>query len=87
MTDEPCIVWSEPQDPTSWGAEGPQSISREFFDLICMEERNRIIATIKGRRDFHVSFVNHSLDAGVEPSPSLYTAIAELNAILREIEK
>ncbi len=50
-------------------------------------ERNRILAIIKGRRDFHVSFVKHSLDAGVAPSESIYTAISELEAILRELER
>lgn len=50
-------------------------------------ERNRILATIRGRRDFHTSFVKHSLDAGVVPSEHLYAAIAELEAILREIEQ
>lgn len=49
------------------------------------EERKRIIAIIEGRRDTHYGFVNGALDAGVEPSENIYTAIAELNAILREI--
>jgi len=56
-------------------------------EYVAKAERERIIATIKGRRDFHVSFANHSLDAGVEPSDSIYTAIAELNAIIRELEQ
>lgn len=50
-------------------------------------ERNRIIGIIKDRLDVHKGFVNGALDAGVEPSASIYTAMAELNAILREIER
>lgn len=50
-------------------------------------ERNRIIGIIKKRRDFHVAFIKYSLDAGVAPSEHLYAAIAELEAILREIEQ
>ena len=49
-------------------------------------ERNRIVGIIKERLDVHRGFVNGALDAGVEVSGSVYTAMTELNAILREIE-
>jgi hypothetical protein len=50
-------------------------------------ENDRIIRIIKDRRNTHHGFVNGALDAGVDISPSIYTAISELNALLREIEQ
>jgi hypothetical protein len=48
-------------------------------------ERDRIVGIIEGRKRVHVGFIEGARDAGVEPSDSIYTAIAELNAILRVI--
>lgn len=89
------VMWSERLDPTTWSTDPEHDpkvtiIPRELYDEIVRRaaeaERNSIIAIIENRRDFHESFVNQSLDAGVTPSDSLYTAIAELNAILRELK-
>lgn len=51
------------------------------------EEHKRITHIIKERLKTHQGFVNGALDAGVDPSPSIYTAMSELNAILKEIER
>ena len=48
-------------------------------------ERDRIVGIIEGRKSVHVGFIEGAHDAGVEPTESIYTAIAELNAILRAI--
>lgn len=52
-----------------------------------MSEADRIIRVIKERLKTHQGFVNGALDAGVDPSPSIYTAMSELSALLREIHR
>ena len=49
-------------------------------------ERDRIVGIIKARLDTHRGFVEGALGAGVEPAPSIYTAMSELSALLRELE-
>ena len=51
------------------------------------EECNRITRIVKDRLQTHLDFIDGALGAGVEPSPSIYAATAELKALLREIEK
>lgn len=56
-------------------------------DMGARDERERIIGVIKERIETHKGFVNGALDAGVEPSASIYAAISELNGLLRELRK
>jgi hypothetical protein len=50
-------------------------------------ENERITRIIKDRLKLHQDFIGGALGAGVEPSPSIYAATAELRTLLREIEK
>lgn len=47
MTNAPFIVWSERQDPESWDTDGVQSISKDFYDAIRLEERKAIAAWLR----------------------------------------
>jgi len=51
------------------------------------EERIKIMDIIKDRLTIHEGFINGALDHGVEPSPSIYSAMVELRSLLRELEK
>lgn len=50
------------------------------------EERARIVGIIQGRIDTHRSFINFCMDNDVQVTPSIFTAIIELRALLRKIE-
>ena len=49
-------------------------------------ERIRILEIIQGRIDTHRSFINFCMDNDVQVTPSIFTAIIELRALLRKIE-
>ena len=50
------------------------------------EERSRIVGIIQGRIDIHRSFINFCMDNDVQVTPSIFSAIVELRALLRKIE-
>lgn len=49
-------------------------------------ERLRITEIIQGRIDIHRSFINFCMDNDVQVTPSIFSAIVELRALLRKIE-
>ena len=49
-------------------------------------ERIRILEIIQGRIDTHRSFINFCMDNDVQVTPSIFSAIVELRALLRKIE-
>ncbi len=61
--------------------------NRELAGKAVIRERERITGIIEDRLKTHKGFVNGCLDAGVEPAESIFTAMAELSAILRKIEQ
>lgn len=86
------ITWSVTADPGKWDVtiDGTtESISMDFYKAIVSHaqklERDRIVGIIEGRKSVHVGFIEGAREAGVEPTDSIYTAISELNAILRAI--
>jgi hypothetical protein len=50
------------------------------------EERSRIVGIIQSRIDIHRSFINFCMDNDVQVTPSIFSAIVELRALLRKIE-
>lgn len=50
------------------------------------EERARIVGIIQGRIDIHRSFINFCMDNDVQVTPSIFSAIVELRALLRKIQ-
>lgn len=50
------------------------------------EERARIAGIIQSRIDIHRSFINFCMDNDVQVTPSIFSAIVELRALLRKIE-
>jgi hypothetical protein len=48
-------------------------------------ERLRIMEIIQGRIDIHSKFVNFCMDNDVRVTPSIFTALIELRAVLRKI--
>jgi hypothetical protein len=50
------------------------------------EERARIVGIIQGRIDIHRSFINFCMDNEVQVTPSIFSAIVELRALLRKIQ-
>jgi hypothetical protein len=50
------------------------------------EERARIVGVIQARIDIHRSFINFCMDNDVHVTPSIFSAIVELRALLRKIE-
>jgi hypothetical protein len=51
-----------------------------------MEERARIVGIIQERIDIHSRFINFCMDNDVQVTPSIFSAIVELRALLRKIE-
>jgi hypothetical protein len=50
------------------------------------EERARIVGIIQGRIGIHRSFINFCMDNDVQVTPSIFSAIVELRALLRKIQ-
>jgi hypothetical protein len=50
------------------------------------QERLRIMEIIQGRIDIHSNFINFCMDNDVRVTPSIFTAVMELRALLRKIE-
>ena len=46
----------------------------------------RIVEIVQGRIDVHSKFINFCMDNDVQVTPSIFTAITELRAVLRRIE-
>jgi hypothetical protein len=51
-----------------------------------MEECDRIVGIIQGRIDIHSRFVEFCMENDVRVTPSIFSAIVELRALLRQIE-
>lgn len=49
-------------------------------------DRSSAIALIQGRIDLHQEFIGMCEANNIDPSMSLFSAIAELRSLLREIE-
>ena len=50
------------------------------------EERARIVGIIQERIDIHSRFIDSCMDNDVQVTPSIFSAIVELRALLRQIE-
>ena len=50
------------------------------------EERARIVGIIQERIDIHSRFIEYCMDNDVQVTPSIFSAIVELRALLRKIE-
>jgi hypothetical protein len=50
------------------------------------EERARIVGIIQSRIDTHSRFIEYCMDNDVRVTPSIFSAIVELRALLRKIE-
>lgn len=52
-----------------------------------LEERSRIKALIEGKINLHKAFVEQCMKNNVEPNNGIYSAMVELNHLLREISR
>ncbi len=59
----------------------------EENDNVAQTERDRIISIIQRRIDVHYGFIESCMDHEVEVSSGVFSALTELRALLREIEK
>jgi uncharacterized membrane protein YczE len=59
----------------------------EENDNVAQTERDRIISIIQRRIDVHYGFVESCMDHEIEVRAGVLSALGELRALLREIEK
>jgi hypothetical protein len=77
-------------DPTEAAAQCIEAMGGMMQTMIgnaVKAEREAIVGVIQCRLDTHSGFAECAHAAGVEPSESIYAAMVELRALLREIQQ